>query len=77
MTASEIEKILNTLTVDSLGRIRGKNKAIDAVQRLYYQYTRKKEKHCPYCDSTKVIMFTADDDLCESCGKYFPAVSAK
>ena len=31
-------------------------------------------KICPECGSRKVIMFTADDDLCEKCGKWFPAV---
>lgn len=35
---------------------------------------KKSKKHCPFCNSTKVIMFTADDDMCQKCGKNFPAV---
>lgn len=32
-------------------------------------------KICPKCGSTRVITFTADDDICEKCGKWFPAVA--
>lgn len=31
-------------------------------------------KTCPYCKGHKVIMFDADNDLCQYCGKWFPAV---
>jgi hypothetical protein len=31
-------------------------------------------KICPKCGSNKVIMFDADNDLCEKCQKWFPAV---
>ncbi len=31
-------------------------------------------KVCPECGGTKVIMFSPDDDLCQECGKWFPAV---
>ncbi len=31
----QIEQILNTLTVDKLGRIRGKNRAINTLHRLH------------------------------------------
>jgi hypothetical protein len=34
--------------------------------------TAKKKKRCPYCDSDKVLMFDADNDLCHACGRYFP-----
>lgn len=34
----------------------------------------KEEKKCPYCGCRDVIMFTSDDDACNGCGKYFPAV---
>ncbi len=30
---------------------------------------------CPYCGSHKIIMFTSDDDLCEKCEKWFPALA--
>lgn len=28
-------------------------------------------RSCPHCGSNKVIMFTADEDMCQSCGKSF------
>ncbi len=31
-------------------------------------------KLCPECGSTRVIMFDSDNDLCEKCRKWFPAV---
>ena len=31
-------------------------------------------KICPECGSHKVIMFDSDNDLCEKCGQWFPAV---
>lgn len=31
-------------------------------------------KICPKCGSKKVIIFDADNDLCQDCGKWFPAV---
>ena len=34
----------------------------------------KEEKKCPHCGSREVVMFTADDDTCQSCHKYFPAI---
>lgn len=34
----------------------------------------KKEKVCPHCGSGKVVMFDADNDLCQKCGKWFPAI---
>ena len=33
-------------------------------------------KTCPKCGSKRVIMFDADNDLCQNCGKWFPAVAA-
>ena len=35
MTAQEIETVLNTLKVDSIGRIIGKSKAINKIQSLH------------------------------------------
>lgn len=32
-------------------------------------------KLCPKCGSNKVIMFDSDNDLCEKCGKWFPAIA--
>jgi hypothetical protein len=32
----------------------------------------KKIRKCPYCHSAEVIMFDADNDICNKCGKYFP-----
>ncbi len=34
--------------------------------------SRRKVKKCPQCGSRKVIVFTADDDICEDCHKWFP-----
>ncbi len=31
-------------------------------------------KICPECCSNKVIVFDSDNDMCEDCGKWFPAV---
>lgn len=31
-------------------------------------------KICPECGDTDVITFDADNDKCNSCGKWFPAV---
>ena len=31
-------------------------------------------KICPKCGSTKVIYFDSDNDMCESCKEWFPAV---
>lgn len=31
-------------------------------------------KTCPHCYSTKVILFDADNDLCQDCERWFPAV---
>ncbi len=30
-----------------------------------------KPRHCPKCNSTNVIMFDSDNDLCNDCGTYF------
>lgn len=30
-----------------------------------------KVKTCPHCGSHNVVMFTADDDICRKCGKWF------
>jgi ribosomal protein L37AE/L43A len=30
-----------------------------------------KPRHCPKCNSTNVIMFDSDNDLCNDCGAYF------
>ena len=32
-------------------------------------------KLCPKCGSTDVIMFTADDDICQKCRAWFPAIA--
>ena len=32
-------------------------------------------KICPHCDSTKVIIFDADNDYCQECKKWFTAVA--
>jgi len=32
-------------------------------------------KLCPECGSNKVIMFDSNNDMCEKCGKWFPAVA--
>lgn len=32
---------------------------------------------CPYCGGHDIIMFSADDDMCNECGKWFPAVGEK
>ena len=29
---------------------------------------------CPHCRSADIIMFDPDNDLCKTCGRYFPAV---
>jgi len=31
-----------------------------------------KAKICPECGSSKVIIFTSNDDMCNKCGKTFP-----
>jgi hypothetical protein len=31
-------------------------------------------KICPKCGSDKIIMFDSDNDYCEKCKKWFPAV---
>ena len=36
---------------------------------------RHEMKICPKCGSHKVIIFDADNDLCQDCGKWFPAVA--
>ena len=30
-----------------------------------------KPRHCPKCNSTNVIMFDSDNDLCNDCRAYF------
>jgi ribosomal protein S27AE len=32
----------------------------------------KPERKCPNCGSTKIIMFTSDDDTCQNCHKILP-----
>lgn len=32
-------------------------------------------KTCPLCGGNKVKVFTADDDICGDCNKWFPAVA--
>ena len=50
---------------------------IEAVLRksidLLYPKDENLKVRCPYCGSTKVIMFDADNDMCNKCGKYFPS----
>lgn len=50
---------------------------IEAVLRksidLLYPRDENFKVRCPYCGSTKVIMFDADNDMCNKCGKYFPS----
>jgi len=36
--------------------------------------TNNAKRTCPRCGSDKVIIFTADEDLCQKCGKSFPGV---
>jgi hypothetical protein len=31
-----------------------------------------KKKVCPYCNSTDIIMFDADNDICNKCRRYYP-----
>jgi DNA-directed RNA polymerase subunit RPC12/RpoP len=33
--------------------------------------SRRKGKQCPYCGSRRIIVFTADDDICQDCNKWF------
>lgn len=35
----------------------------------------KPAKKYPHCGSNKIIMFDSDNDICEKCNKYFPAIS--
>jgi len=32
-------------------------------------------KRCPYCRDNKVILFDSDNDYCEKCERWFPAVA--
>jgi len=34
----------------------------------------KKMKICPKCGSNKVIIFDSDNDICQKCDKWFPAL---
>lgn len=54
-----------------------------ATEQEYFDYIIKKhdtqlEKEklftCPYCASTNVVYFDADNDLCRKCGRWFPAL---
>jgi len=35
----------------------------------------KTMKRCPICQGTEVIVFDADNDFCQHCKKWFPAVA--
>lgn len=43
------------------------NKAQKAVRNCSIQPVSNAKRTCPYCGSTKIIMFTADLDLCQKC----------
>lgn len=34
----------------------------------------KKKKTCPKCSSTRIIMFSADDDICQDCNQVLPGI---
>ena len=68
MTKTQIEELKKEYNLETYGHMT--------------QYARTKlwnwmlskldpKKKCPFCNSTNVIMFTSDDDMCNDCGKSF------
>jgi CRISPR/Cas system CSM-associated protein Csm2 small subunit len=61
--------------IEKIKTVKGKVKpllqlSLLAQQLAYYiQFQELAEgKRCPVCESLDIIMFTADDDKCQSCG---------
>jgi hypothetical protein len=45
------------------------------THRLKEAELKKIESHCcPHCRSADIQMFDSDNDMCKTCGRYFPAV---
>lgn len=65
---------LNKECPDKLEKEHIKAVLCKSIDLLYPAQLKDKEHEgiCPYCGSTNVVMFDADNDICNKCGKYFP-----
>lgn len=45
-----------------------------SIDRIYPEQSNgaKSKRECPYCGSVRIMMFDADNDICNKCGRYFP-----
>lgn len=49
----------------------GMKAKLKELEQEVVDYAGVPEGTCPYCGSKNVILFSADDDLCNDCGKNF------